>query len=194
MFRGLPSNARTVNAEARDNAGRVTLVSLAAWAWNRGIAVVSMAGRGEFSAAVWNGSPRPVIVLKECRELAVYWLFDLAHELAHLALGHVGQAALIDVESPAPRGDSLDWMERTANDFTLEILLPNHEELLQGLLCTPNTLAEEAEYRELCEFAASNGAAYVLMNPLSSMGRGVRARRKLASPAEQMRRITELDQ
>jgi radical SAM protein with 4Fe4S-binding SPASM domain len=64
--------------------------------------------------------------------------------------------------------------------------------LLQGLLCTPNTLAEEAEYRELCEFAASNGAAYVLMNPLSSMGRGVRAQRKLASPAEQMRRIAEL--
>jgi radical SAM protein with 4Fe4S-binding SPASM domain len=64
--------------------------------------------------------------------------------------------------------------------------------LLQGLLCTPNTLAEEAEYRELCEFAATNGASYVLMNPLSSMGRGVRARRKLASPAGQMRRIAEL--
>ena len=103
-FRGFPSNPRTVNAEARDNAGRVTLVSLAAWAWNSGIAVVPMAGRGEFSAAVWDSPPRPVIILKESRELAVYWLFDLAHELAHLALGHVGQTALIDVDSPAPRG------------------------------------------------------------------------------------------
>ena len=64
--------------------------------------------------------------------------------------------------------------------------------LLQGLLCTPNTLAEEAEYRELCEFAADQGAAYVLMNPLSSMGRGFRARGKLASPAGQMERIAEL--
>jgi len=64
--------------------------------------------------------------------------------------------------------------------------------LLQGLLCTPNTLAEEAEYRELCEFARGQGAAYVLMNPLSSMGRGFRARRKLASPAGQMERIAEL--
>ena len=47
--------------------------------------------------------------------------------------------------------------------------------LLQGLLCTPNSLAQDGEYRELCEFAAENGAAYVLMNPLSSMGRGVKA-------------------
>jgi radical SAM protein with 4Fe4S-binding SPASM domain len=64
--------------------------------------------------------------------------------------------------------------------------------LLQGLLCTPNSLAEDEEYRELCEFAAASGAAYVLMNPLSSMGRGVRARGKLASSAEHMRRIRAL--
>jgi radical SAM protein with 4Fe4S-binding SPASM domain len=64
--------------------------------------------------------------------------------------------------------------------------------VLQGLLCTPNSLAEDAEYRELCEFAVEHGAGYVLMNPLSSMGRGVNARRKLASPGEHMRHIWEL--
>jgi transcriptional regulator with XRE-family HTH domain len=129
-FLGLPSSAHTLHAEARDSAGYVALASLAEWAWNRGIAVVPMAGRSVFSAAVWDGSPRPVIVLKESRELSVYWLFDLAHELGHLALGHVGQSGLIDVESPASRADSEDWTERAADDFALEILLPNHEELL----------------------------------------------------------------
>jgi radical SAM protein with 4Fe4S-binding SPASM domain len=64
--------------------------------------------------------------------------------------------------------------------------------VLQGLLCTPNSLAEDAEYRELCEFAVEHGAGYVLMNPLSSMGRGVKARRKLSSPGEHMRNIWEL--
>jgi radical SAM protein with 4Fe4S-binding SPASM domain len=64
--------------------------------------------------------------------------------------------------------------------------------LLQGLLCTPNSLAEDEEYRELCEFAAANGAAYVLMNPLSSMGRGVKSRGKLASADEHMQRIHAL--
>ncbi len=64
--------------------------------------------------------------------------------------------------------------------------------LLQGLLCTPNSLAEDEEYRELCAFAAASGAAYVLMNPLSSMGRGVRSRGRLAGTDERMRRIHDL--
>lgn len=64
--------------------------------------------------------------------------------------------------------------------------------ILQGLLCTPNSLAEDDEYAELCAFAAEQGARYVLMNPLSSMGRGVKSRRKLASPAQHMRRIQAL--
>jgi radical SAM protein with 4Fe4S-binding SPASM domain len=64
--------------------------------------------------------------------------------------------------------------------------------LLQGLLCTPNSLAEDGEYRELCEFAAQNGAGYVLLNPLSSMGRGVKARSRLAVAEERMRHIYEL--
>jgi radical SAM protein with 4Fe4S-binding SPASM domain len=64
--------------------------------------------------------------------------------------------------------------------------------LLQGLLCTPNSLAEDEEYRELCAFASEQGARYVLMNPLSSMGRGVKARRPLASSQDHMRHIYEL--
>jgi radical SAM protein with 4Fe4S-binding SPASM domain len=64
--------------------------------------------------------------------------------------------------------------------------------LLQGLLCTPNSLAEDGEYRELCEFAAQNGAGYVLLNPLSSMGRGVKARSRLAATEERMRHIHDL--
>jgi len=64
--------------------------------------------------------------------------------------------------------------------------------LLQGLLCTPNSLAQDIEYRELCEFAVEHGATYVLMNPLSSMGRGVRARGRLAATEQRMRHIAEL--
>jgi len=64
--------------------------------------------------------------------------------------------------------------------------------LLQGLLCTPNSLAQDEEYRELCEFAVSQGAKYVLLNPLSSMGRGVKARSRLAASEERMRHIHDL--
>src|SRR3989344_2615624 len=61
--------------------------------------------------------------------------------------------------------------------------------LLQGLLVTPNNLAEAEEYTKLCEFAVENGATYMLMNPLSSMGRGVRTTGKLGAPDEVMRQI-----
>jgi radical SAM protein with 4Fe4S-binding SPASM domain len=64
--------------------------------------------------------------------------------------------------------------------------------LLQGLLVTPNNLAEISEYAELCEFAIQNGATYVLMNPLSSMGRGVKTQEKLRAPDEVMRQIKEI--
>jgi len=45
--------------------------------------------------------------------------------------------------------------------------------LLQGFLVTPNTFANVKEYEELCEFAIQNNAQFVLMNPVSPMGRGV---------------------
>jgi radical SAM protein with 4Fe4S-binding SPASM domain len=61
--------------------------------------------------------------------------------------------------------------------------------ILQGLLCTPNNLAEDDEYAELCQFATDNGAAYVLMNPLSAMGRGTKSMRKLAMAEDHMRHI-----
>jgi len=64
--------------------------------------------------------------------------------------------------------------------------------ILQGLLCTPNSLAQNEEYARLCEFARANGARYVLLNPLGSMGRGVKARSKLAKTTLHMQEIYEL--
>ena len=61
--------------------------------------------------------------------------------------------------------------------------------LLHGLLVTPNRFAQVAEYKELCEFAIQNKASYVLMNPLSSMGRGVKSKKKVSAPDEMMRQI-----
>jgi radical SAM protein with 4Fe4S-binding SPASM domain len=64
--------------------------------------------------------------------------------------------------------------------------------ILQGLLCTPNTLAQNEEYARLCAFAHAHGARYVLLNPLGSMGRGVKSRAKLAKSTLHMREIFEL--
>jgi len=82
------------------------------------------------------------------------------------------------------RGDKMSFATTIA---TIEALAKYG--LLQGFLVTPNNLAEVEEYTKLCEFAVENGAIYVLMNPLSSMGRGVRTTGKLGAPDEVMRQI-----
>jgi len=63
--------------------------------------------------------------------------------------------------------------------------------LLQGLLSTPNALTTVEDYRDLCAFANAVGADYVLMNPLSAFGRGVRSRRGLAADEQTMNTILE---
>jgi radical SAM protein with 4Fe4S-binding SPASM domain len=63
--------------------------------------------------------------------------------------------------------------------------------LLKGVLVTPNNLATLDEYDELCQYARACGAEYVLMNPLSSMGRGVRGVRRLGAPEAFMRALRE---
>ncbi|SCL36065.1 radical SAM protein [Micromonospora aurantiaca (nom. illeg.)] len=62
--------------------------------------------------------------------------------------------------------------------------------LLHGILSTPNALTRPQEFAELCAFAADLGATYVLMNPLSSFGRGVKSHGRLAAPEQTMRAIT----
>lgn len=85
------------------------------------------------------------------------------------------------------RGDKTSFVK------TIETIrhLSQHR-LLQGLLVTPNNLAEISEYVELCKFAIQNGATYVLINPLSSMGRGVKAQKRLGASDEVMRKIKEI--
>lgn len=60
--------------------------------------------------------------------------------------------------------------------------------LLKGILSTPNALAAEGEYEALFALAGELGAEYLLMNPLSSFGRGIRSRR-LRADEDTMERI-----
>jgi radical SAM protein with 4Fe4S-binding SPASM domain len=64
--------------------------------------------------------------------------------------------------------------------------------LLQGLLSTPNMLTDPNEFVSLCEFAVEVGARYVLMNPLSAFGRGIKSQGRLAADADRMRAIREM--
>ncbi len=52
------------------------------------------------------------------------------------------------------------------------IKLLGSENMLNGILVTPNIYASIEEYKDICQFAKDNNAKYVLFNPLSEFGRG----------------------
>jgi len=128
----VPTDARELRSATLDGAGYLTLVSLLQWTWAAGIPVVPILGSGAFAAASWNVHQRPVIVLKESRQFVAFWLFDLAHELGHIALGHIRERGVVDVASPTPQSSS-DSEEEEANQFALELLLPGYGELLAAI-------------------------------------------------------------
>lgn len=123
------ADVSAIRGRARDATGKVTLASLAGWMWAAGIPVLPLHGSGEFYAAVWSQDDRPIVVLKDQRELAAFWLFDLAHELGHVVHGHVDARGVVEIDPPKPV-DTTDDLEAEANRFALELLLPNHHGLL----------------------------------------------------------------
>lgn len=87
------------------------------------------------------------------------------------------------------RGDKDSF---TTTIQTIELL--GKYKLLKGLLVTPNKLASVEEYAQICGFAVENRAKYVLINPLSSFGRGVKSKGKLgtrSSVMQEVRSVTE---
>lgn len=58
------------------------------------------------------------------------------------------------------------------DNILTNIKLLGNENMLNGILVTPNIYASIEEYKEICKFAKENNAKYVLFNPLSEFGRG----------------------
>ena len=83
------------------------------------------------------------------------------------------------------RGDVESFDRTIANIHRLA-----EAELLKGILSTPNSLAEPEEYAEILGLASEVRAAYLLLNPLSSFGRGIRNGR-LAVDERRMRVIRD---
>jgi transcriptional regulator with XRE-family HTH domain len=124
--RDLPADPAAIRTEVIEEAGEVSLETLTRWAWAMGVVVVPMSGPG-FQAAAWHVGERPVVVLKLSYDLQVYWLFALAHEIGHIALGHLKDSAVIDLDELGKVED--DGQETEANDFARDLLAPGSERL-----------------------------------------------------------------
>ena len=65
--------------------GRDDLHSVLHTAWDLGVAVVPLRGKGTFHGACWRYEGRNAIVLKQTSKHEARWTFDLLHELFHAA-------------------------------------------------------------------------------------------------------------
>ena len=121
----IPVNASDIRQQILgDDAQWVGLDELLRYCWSIGLPVLHLdhfpknAKRPDGFAARVHG--RPVIVLCRHAKYSAWLLFILAHELGHLALGHVpDEGTLIDQGLDE---DSVDVEEQQANAFAIELL------------------------------------------------------------------------
>lgn len=132
-YQDLPPDPAVIRERAADSNGHPSLQSLVSWLWGMGVPVIPLRGRGAFSAATWVDGGTPLVVLKESREFAPFWLFDLAHEIGHICFRHVTSGGLVDVDPPTAGRPRVDEHEEQADKFALAILLPDHRALLEAV-------------------------------------------------------------
>jgi len=97
--------------------------------WAHGVPVVYLADVGDASpkmdGMVIQTAKRPVIVLSKASPLWAWQLFVLAHEVGHIALGHVEPDEILIDEQLGADSYALtdgDTDERAADEFALELL------------------------------------------------------------------------
>ena len=125
-FQVIPTDYYQVRLEILNNDSQVNLSSLLSYCWYKGIAVVYFndypKGNRKITGMIqWQGD-QPVIVLSSGHKNPACLAFHLAHELGHLALGHLkqGQGLLIDDEI---KEDGNDQEETEANEFATHLLV-----------------------------------------------------------------------
>ncbi len=148
--------------------GWVDFGSLVEASWQLGIPVLYLpdlpVGGRKPDGLVTYVAGRPVVVLLKNQSLAEWMVFVLAHELGHVALGHLGDtegAAVVDekislaAEDPAaPGSEPEDSQEREANAYASRVLVPGGVQLTLGPWPWPRAerLAETAR-----EFGQQHG-------------------------------------
>jgi hypothetical protein len=122
----------------------VNLDNLLEYVWSLGVPVLHLdnyPGKKMAGLAVRLHN-RPAIVLCTNYKLPPKMLFDLAHELGHILLNHVGDDGVL-VDAEIKRGEAVDLQERAANAFALATLLGDPDRVYKcGVNYTGERLAE----------------------------------------------------
>ncbi|MBW4419878.1 MAG: ImmA/IrrE family metallo-endopeptidase [Myxacorys californica WJT36-NPBG1] len=119
----IPSEALSIRQSILQRESSVNLDSLLDFCWGVGIPVVHFDkqpdGHVKSDGLVVMSGRRPVILIGSSRKQSAWLLFILAHELGHIAKGHLQEGILVD--ESFLRGVN-DDEEDTANQFAAQLL------------------------------------------------------------------------
>ena len=131
-YRALPSTPGALRAAAAhigyDQLGFDALLALC---WAHGVPVIPLpnlpVGMRKMDGAALNIADRPAIIIAKRKHSRAWLSFILAHEMAHIALGHVASgSSIIDVSlqdsATYATESSTDNQEREADEFALAAL------------------------------------------------------------------------
>lgn len=123
-FTPLPADVKVLRTEILTSHTTINLISLLEYCWSKGVAVAHFhhfpENTKKFAGLIqWHFS-RPVIILSSKHKHSAPLAFDLAHELGHLALGHLKEGILIDEKIEV---DCNDDEENETNQFATQLLL-----------------------------------------------------------------------
>lgn len=139
--------------------GVVDLLGLLSTCWSLGVPVahlrVSPLATKSMHAMVTGYKQRHAILLSRDASYAAITAFTLAHEIGHIALGHLqGADVLVDAEEPHNTDDN-DRDEIEADRYALELLLGTSEPDIRINFATFNSL-------ELAEVVVRTGPQYAI--------------------------------
>lgn len=130
-FTSLPTNFKEIRTEILLNHTTVNLNSILEYCWDKGIAVGYFhdfpAKIKKFAGLIQWQFDCPVIVLSSKPTHSSRLAFNLAHELGHLALGHLKEGILVDDKIGF---DCNDNEENEANEFATQLLLDDCDNCL----------------------------------------------------------------
>lgn len=131
-YQALPKNVWELSEEIRAiGKGSIDFDALLNYCWRKGVPVIALSnlpfGLKKMDGAALKVGDRPVIILAKKNNSKSWLSFILAHELGHIALGHLeNNSSIVDIalqqESTFDSDNTGDSMELEADKFALNIL------------------------------------------------------------------------
>lgn len=124
--RPVPADPDELRQEVIAKYGSLDFEHLLRFAWDCGIPVIPLRDPGMFHGACWRVSGRSIVVLKQMTDSQARWLYDLLHELKHVA-SHLSdeRPAVIESAEISPILDQykVSDEEWEASEFASEVVL-----------------------------------------------------------------------